>query len=163
MRTCTVCKKSKQKIEFRFHKRNSSTGGFHSKQCLQCISDDKKIWVELNWYKVNESNKRYNRDNAHIIRGNKLSKYWPGTDWKSATEKYAELLTAQNGVCALCGCAETRLHPSTGTVWDLAVDHCHTTNKVRGLLCNACNRGLGLLDDSVEGLQRAVEYLKKAA
>lgn len=127
------------------------------------MSNAKKEWVKKNWYDVNESNKRYNKKFAHVISGNKLAKYWPGTDWKQATEKYEELLKVQNGVCAICFQKETRVHANTGTIWDLAVDHCHETKRVRGLLCNSCNRGLGLLDDTVAGITRALDYLKKAA
>lgn len=40
------------------------------------------------------------------------------------------------------------------------VDHCHTTGKVRGLLCNNCNTALGLVDDKIEVLKRMIKYLK---
>ncbi|MGZ4518794.1 MAG: endonuclease VII domain-containing protein [Mycobacteriaceae bacterium] len=66
------------------------------------------------------------------------------------TPEDVEAMTrAQGGRCALCG-AETRL----------VIDHDHTTGTVRGLLCNACNTGLGKLGDSVAGLMRAVAYLQ---
>lgn len=42
------------------------------------------------------------------------------------------------------------------------LDHCHLTGKFRGWLCNRCNRGLGYFDDCIEGLQQAIEYLKRA-
>ena len=41
------------------------------------------------------------------------------------------------------------------------VDHCHITNKIRGLLCHTCNSGLGMFKDNIEYLERAIEYLKK--
>jgi len=70
-------------------------------------------------------------------------------------EQYADMLEAQGGVCALCG----------GTDPDrrLAVDHCHETGAVRGLLCFACNTGIGKLGDTAEALYRAWQYVAGAA
>ena len=42
------------------------------------------------------------------------------------------------------------------------LDHCHITGKFRGWLCGKCNMGIGALGDSIQGLQRAIEYLKRA-
>jgi len=42
-----------------------------------------------------------------------------------------------------------------------AVDHCHKSGKIRGILCGSCNRGVGLLQDSVEVFEAAIQYLKK--
>lgn len=68
---------------------------------------------------------------------------------------YKALLEAQGGKCAICGTT----NPGKGT--RLHVDHDHTSGRVRGLLCNNCNRGIGLLQDSAEVLEHALEYLKK--
>lgn len=43
----------------------------------------------------------------------------------------------------------------------LSVDHNHTTGKIRGILCNNCNRGIGLLGDTPESLLKAYKYLKE--
>ena len=43
------------------------------------------------------------------------------------------------------------------------LDPCHKTGKFRGWLCNRCNRGLGYFDDCIEGLERAISYLKRSA
>lgn len=66
---------------------------------------------------------------------------------------------AQSGKCAICDEAETALGP-TGRVRPLSVDHCHTSNKVRGLLCNNCNHAIGKFKDDPRVVDRAAEYLR---
>ncbi|MGW0735471.1 endonuclease VII domain-containing protein [Streptomyces sp. NPDC002851] len=60
-----------------------------------------------------------------------------------------ELIAAQGGVCVICLNAPA-----------VYVDHCHTTGKVRGVLCFNCNSGLGLLRDDPEAARRAAAYLE---
>ena len=60
----------------------------------------------------------------------------------------------QGGVCEIC----KQMCP-TGK--RLAVDHCHKTNNVRGLLCSECNTGLGKFRDNTELLLKAINYLEK--
>lgn len=43
----------------------------------------------------------------------------------------------------------------------LLIDHCHDTGRFRGLLCDRCNRGIGMLGDSAEPVQRALDYLRR--
>lgn len=64
---------------------------------------------------------------------------------------YDDMFESQQGVCAIC---------STSQEGSLHVDHCHSTQVVRGLLCGRCNRALGLLDDDVEKFQQSINYLK---
>lgn len=68
-------------------------------------------------------------------------------------EAYDEMLAAQGGGCALCS------HVPSGNERRLAVDHCHVTKRVRGLLCGRCNRALGLLRDDPALCCAAAEYL----
>lgn len=73
-------------------------------------------------------------------------------------EIFAEMLEAQSGVCAICGgtdLEQSRKH--------LSVDHDHITGAVRGLLCDRCNRGIGLFRDDPDALESAAAYLRKAA
>lgn len=76
-------------------------------------------------------------------------------------EEYNIMYKNQNKACAICLKPETKIFSKTGKVCDLAVDHCHKTGKVRGLLCWNCNTSLGKFKDSVENLERAIKYLKK--
>lgn len=70
-------------------------------------------------------------------------------------QQYLELLEKQNGCCAIC-----KEKPKIGKL--LATDHDHKTNKVRGLLCDNCNAGLGWFRDRTELLISAVQYLEQS-
>ena len=89
------------------------------------------------------ANEKGRRRNWHLLRTYGLS----STD-------YATLLAKQGGGCAICG----RL-PARGKR-ALNVDHDHTTGKIRGLLCDNCNNGLGLFRDNVDLLLAAGLYLE---
>lgn len=77
-------------------------------------------------------------------------------------DEYGSMLKAQNGCCAICKEKETYTNGKTGREFALAVDHEHSTGIVRGLLCAACNRALGLMQDSPKRLASAVAYLGRA-
>lgn len=69
-------------------------------------------------------------------------------------EQYEALSAAQNHSCAIC-----KTHRDTQRKGNLVVDHCHDSSAVRGLLCNDCNRALGLFRDSSDNVARAAKYL----
>lgn len=71
---------------------------------------------------------------------------------------YQRMFVEQKGVCAICSKPETDTRNGK-TKW-LAVDHCHDTKDVRGLLCGSCNKMLGYARDSVGTLTRAIRYLQ---
>ena len=73
-------------------------------------------------------------------------------------EIYKNMLLEQKGVCKICGLPETAI--IRGRIAALAVDHCHETGKVRGLLCMNCNRMLGNAKDSTANLLNAIKYLE---
>lgn len=76
---------------------------------------------------------------------------------KSATgvdrDAYLDLLDTQNNKCAICNKSKETFEKN------LCVDHCHTSNNVRGLLCLKCNMGLGYFNDDENLLQQAINYL----
>lgn len=74
-------------------------------------------------------------------------------------QEYGEKLVEQAGKCAICDRQET--HMRNGKVKALAVDHCHETGKIRGLLCSDCNTGLGKFRDDPETLGSAIRYVLK--
>lgn len=69
-------------------------------------------------------------------------------------EQYNELFNKQNGKCMICKKHQSELKKLLG------VDHNHKTGKVRGLLCDNCNKGIGLLKEDINILINAINYLK---
>lgn len=72
--------------------------------------------------------------------------------YNMSLEEYDELLIKQNYCCSICKNPPDKK--------PLGVDHCHTTGKVRGLLCNSCNSTIGFCKDNITVLQNAIEYLQ---
>lgn len=70
-------------------------------------------------------------------------------DYGITLEDFNVLYEKQNGCCAICDNVLSKPH----------LDHDHKSGKVRGLLCKPCNQGLGFLQDSVEVLNKAIQYL----
>lgn len=70
-------------------------------------------------------------------------------------EEYDALYERQEGGCAICGLPQMSKRNTR-----LCVDHDHETGEVRGLLCDGCNRGIGLLKDDYRLLERAAGYLR---
>lgn len=71
-------------------------------------------------------------------------------------EEYLNLLEKQDYKCAICGKAHSEEKGKR-----LFVDHCHDTGKIRGLLCSACNVGLGHFRDSAEIIEKAIKYVEE--
>lgn len=134
MKQCTKCKVTKNISEF--YKDSRSKSGIQS-MCKDCF----KEWQQ------SDTGKKVARK-AHLSYKYKLT-----------LEEYDELLKEQNYCCAICG---TNIKEcDTGSGNHLAVDHCHSTGKVRGLLCTPCNILLGKAKDNVTILQAAINYLMK--
>lgn len=139
-KTCSVCEVRKHFDYFYNYKNKSDGKGY---RCKDCDDKAKKKWIEENPYKAYES-----------VRRNNLRKYG------ISLEQYLELLEEQQGGCALCGIKENNTIGNRKD-WNFSVDHDHTSGKVRGLLCNNCNRGLGLLKDNPELLRKAANYVER--
>jgi hypothetical protein len=88
--------------------------------------------------------KKTNAKNASLKREKYLKKAYD-----LSPQEYSELFQKQEGKCGICKTAMTTIN----------IDHCHTTGKIRGLLCPECNRGLGLFYDDQKRLLSAAEYL----
>lgn len=138
MRECKYCKIFKEISNFRVSKRKDKQ--WHHHVCIECTN---KKYMET-YYKDHANRKEQLR---HKIR--KLT-------YGITEAEFNSLLESQNKSCAICGSSEA------GGRGDWHVDHCHKTNKIRGLLCHHCNTGLGLFRDSPELLILAAEYLRES-
>jgi len=115
-------------------------------------------WYKQDRKKYPEKYKKYAQD---------FKKRYPGR--KSGVEiarrrgithqEYLNMFDAQQNKCAVCEKGETR--KMKDKVMKLTVDHCHLTNKVRGLLCHNYNTGIGKFFDSIEILESAINYLRR--
>ncbi|WP_433568063.1 endonuclease VII domain-containing protein (plasmid) [Nocardia sp. CA-151230] len=77
-------------------------------------------------------------------------------------DAYLAMRVAQDNRCGICGCFETEVHPG-GQIRELAIDHDHSTGRVRALLCGRCNKALGLMLDDPSRLRAAADYLESHA
>lgn len=109
-----------------------------------------KNWRVNNSDYFKQYNKEYRIKNPHKNKENHLKLKFGMT-----LEDYNNRLISQSHKCAICYIDEVTNQKA------LAVDHCHTTGKIRGLLCDSCNLGLGIFKDNQELLLKAIMYLKK--
>jgi hypothetical protein len=91
---------------------------------------------------------------AVSVRKNNLRKY------KLTVGEYATMLRLQNGRCAICGRADNKTTHNRKQD-NFAVDHCHETGKIRGLLCHSCNISIGRFQDNPALLRAAADYLER--
>ncbi|ADF42419.1 endonuclease VII [Synechococcus phage S-CBS2] len=132
MKTCNFCGQSKALDLFAVDKQaRSGTKSY----CKSCASEKSKEW------------RTRNRANARKHKCGQLRR-----DYGITLEQYEEMDQKQGGVCSICSS-----RPGSRR---LSVDHCHSTGKVRGLLCSNCNTAIGLLGDNRAILQAAITYLE---
>lgn len=140
MKTCTKCKTTKPTSEF-WKSGNKKKDGTHSLRgyCIECGTVDR-----LKRYHEENGKERQKERSFRAL----MKKYG------ISAEVYEQERIKQAYSCYLCGEHEDKQPHKR-----LHVDHCHTTGKYRGLLCNKCNAGLGFFNDNIAVLQKAIEYI----
>jgi hypothetical protein len=98
--------------------------------------------------------REYRKRKPHVMKSIDLKKRFG-----ISLEEFELMLESQKHVCAICGHPERSIDHRTKRVRSLAVDHCHTTGKIRGLLCSDCNTALGLLKDNPETMANMIIYI----
>lgn len=129
---CTKCKEEK---DISFYQKDSKRWSGVRASCKSCNKD-----------RQNSSMKKWYANNKEKV-------YWQRKKWTHGISKedYIVMVASQNGVCAIC-------NKSPRTF--LKIDHNHETNDIRGLLCEKCNSGIGLLGDSITVCRNAAKYLE---
>jgi len=137
VKVCTKCGLSKDETEFypaKAKRKDGSIREFRRSHCRAC--------------ELTRKSKRDKRTKKERAEYHQLKKYGITLDIKE------ELLRSQGGHCALC---PTKKPGGRNNKWH--TDHCHMTGAIRGILCDKCNRGIGMLGESAERLLRASQYV----
>lgn len=143
---CSKCKKELPLSNFWFQ--NKETGQRMS-ACKNCGKNRCTWYRNKNRQLLNDKRKAhyYKNQERNILQAREFRRKYPektfATNIKSrfgiTVQLYESMLKKQNGGCAICG-----VKHNSGR--RLCIDHCHKTNKVRGLLCNGCNIGIGFYE-----------------
>ena len=135
-KTCRKCGEEKAVGDFIANTRYKGGLMHHCRACMAAVA--KK------WDADNPDRKRVRARKAQLAR------------YGLTVADYDRMLAEQGGGCAICGSTEGGRGDA-----HLVVDHDHTTGKVRGLLCHACNTGIGLFNDSASLTLSATQYLNE--
>lgn len=136
-RICTHCDVRKNLTDF--HLTGSKSGKrYYRYQCIECRLLEKRLYKKRTPAERKEKKqlrdqlqKVYKLNHRNVCR---LRSYWPELDALSAIIEYRRLLILQKFCCAICNKHESKQDRR------LSIDHDHSSGKVRGLLCNGCNR-----------------------
>lgn len=134
MKVCTKCGELKPLSSYSLKRQKGRKPGLQPR-CKSCATKDTKEWTDKNASTARE-------------------RYLQGRYGISEVE-YLQMLGSNCPICNKVFKTES-FGPDSPVV-----DHCHTTNKVRGVICNECNRGLGYFRDNVQALLNAATYLKE--
>lgn len=146
MKRCASCGEEKTLEEFHIDRREPDGKRHSCKSCVNARQSAAKKAMDTPERRAKVAARLYakNRRKALAVFG-------------LTPEDYESLHIKQNGLCAICCRPESTTRQ--GKVLLLAVDHCHITGRVRGLLCANCNTGLGKFKDDPGLVLTAYKYL----
>ncbi len=123
-------------------------------RCKKCVSEIRRAEYINNKHIKILAVKKYRDENPEKIRDTKLKQaYGVGINY------FNTKLKEQGGVCA--SCKQNRITVWRGKKVNMALDHDHTNNQPRGILCIKCNRALGLLEENLSTLANLADYIRK--
>ena len=159
MKSCTNrgCLQSNPQPFKDFSKSKSTKDGLQY-QCKVCQKTSQSTYqktlaaksVQRTYYQNNKNKIRLKRQQ----RKPQITDYNLRRQYGISLTQYEQMSIDQEGRCLICRTSKHDLKKG------LVVDHDHETSRVRGLLCNSCNRGLGFFKDSLTLLYNALNYLK---
>lgn len=132
---CIDCELPKPGNEHLFHKMAANRDGLHS-VCKECACKRHKEYRQRPETITKDRDRRYVKQYGITLA------------------QYDDMLEDQDNQCKLCGTDDA------GGKGRFHVDHCHSTQVVRGLLCHCCNLMLGQAKDDVTILAKAIQYLQ---
>ncbi len=130
-------------------------------ECKDCVSKYYKQYRKNNLKRIKEIESKYRSDpkndfklkrQAYLLKcKDKILQRYLKKQYGLTIENFNDLNKKQKGVCAVCkNLPDSRLF----------VDHDHSTGRIRGLVCNRCNRAMGLFKDDYRVLMSAAMYLR---
>jgi len=144
---CTKCKEIKELNLF--IKKNDIASGVGS-ICKTCVNKRCNAWNDRHRDKINaRSRELYKNDNGTKSKNCQLKHMYGIT-----LDQYNQMLADQQDKCAICFRKRSKSRR-------LAVDHCHKTGKVRGLLCTRCNLAFGYVNENLDTILGMVDYARK--
>lgn len=151
VKLCLRCREEKPAEQFPKNRRTKHGIGTYCLTCAAEVVRERRATPE-GQQAHRDSSKRWREANNERHKDNNAI-------WRYGVEHgtYDAMLAAQEGKCAICKTTE----PGVRLV-RFHIDHCHTTKKIRGLLCEHCNRGLGHFKDDPALMRRAADYLSSA-
>jgi hypothetical protein len=145
LKQCTCCQELKSLNSFPCVSKTNRKPRSQCKQC--CATKQRTVYSNnLEQYQNYVKKRRYKYKGLHKRIANLKT-------FGLTIEDYEEMSHAQNQQCAICGTTQC----TSGK--RLAVDHCHETGRIRGLLCMRCNQAIGKLNDNYFLLQQAADYV----
>lgn len=144
----------------RYHSEGKRARPVKSAAQKETVSQSNRSYYISNRSRLLEKSRQYHKNNPDVRskweRSNSQlrSEQAASRKYGISTEEVRRLRTANGGVCECCGIA-----PPIGSYH--AIDHCHATGAIRGLLCRDCNLGIGLFKDSPELLRAAAAYIER--
>lgn len=145
-KTCSTCHNEVPISDFPIAK--DAADGFSSK-CKECVADVWSIWYLKDSEEKKAKNRSRNLDWYQTEKGQKSVLMKRLRRYGITFAEFAVMIDRCGGKCEICKKNDFQ-----------AIDHCHETGKVRGLLCHKCNLSLGGFNDNIDSLRNAIKYLE---